>query len=68
MESQNKRLLKYLRLRKSVGPIEALNQLGIFRLAARVRDLREQGHDIRTTMVDVENRWGETTRVARYSL
>lgn len=68
MKSQNDRLLAYLKTRKSIGPIEALNVLGIFRLAARVRDLRDQGHDIKTTMVTLTNKWGEDTRVARYSL
>lgn len=57
--------------RLSVGPVtpmEAWAELGIYRLGARVFDLREQGHDIRKEMVNVTNRFGESCRVARYRL
>lgn len=44
--------------------IEALNKYGCFRLAARIKDLREQGHDIETRALDLPN--GKT--VAEYHL
>jgi hypothetical protein len=31
-----------------ITPLEALEQYGCFRLAARIKDLREQGHTIHT--------------------
>lgn len=31
-----------------ISAIEALNSYGCFRLAARIKDLREQGHEIET--------------------
>jgi len=45
MMSQNELVLARLR----IGPVtalDALKELGVFRLAARVHDLREQGHQI----------------------
>jgi len=39
--------------------------LGIIRPAARVEELRSV-HRIETRMVEVENRFGEACRVARY--
>lgn len=68
MRSQNDRLLSALKAGASVTPMHALAQLGIFRLAARVRDLRDEGVEINSEFVSVENRWGERCRVKRYWL
>ena len=46
--SQNQKLLLWLQVNKSITPKEALFQLGIYRLSARIKELSEQGHDIRT--------------------
>lgn len=51
-----------------VTSLQALDQLGIARAAARVHDLREAGWNIDTRMVTVTNRRGEDCRVAQYSL
>lgn len=64
---QNNALLAALK----EGPMtamDALNRLGIARASARVFDLREQGHDIRSTDITVTNRHGKPCRVALYSL
>lgn len=64
---QNNALLAALK----EGPMtamDALNRLGIARASARVFDLREQGHDIRSRDITVQNRQGKTCRVAEYSL
>jgi hypothetical protein len=37
--------------RGPVTPLEALHGAGCFRLAARVKDLRDRGHDIKTRIV-----------------
>jgi hypothetical protein len=39
-----------------------------FRLAARIKDLRDVGHDIRTIMIKTTNADGESVRYARYVL
>jgi hypothetical protein len=46
-----------------ITPMEALKKYGCFRLAARIDNLRQDGHDIATEMVDTgDKRW------AKYSL
>jgi hypothetical protein len=45
--TQNLMVLAHLR-RKSITPLEALNLYGCFRLAARIYDLRQKGHNILT--------------------
>lgn len=68
METQNERLLHHLSNAGPIDPLQAWSQLGIYRLGARVYDLKEAGHNIVKTMIDVNNRFGEKCRVALYSL
>ena len=49
--SQCKRLLDYLATGKEITPLQALDRWGIYRLGARIFDLRQQGHDIRSRLV-----------------
>lgn len=68
MKSQNERLLQHLEHSGPIDPLQAWNQLGIYRLGARVFDLKEFGHNIVRSMIEVNNRFGEKCRVALYSL
>lgn len=65
---QTERLLTYLKEHPSIDPMTAWERLGIYRLGARVFDLRKEGHPISRDMVEVANRFGEPCRVARYRL
>ena len=47
--TQNELILDMLR-RGPVTPFDALQEAGCFRLAARVRDLRDMGYDIHTEL------------------
>ena len=47
----------------SITQLDALNMFGCFRLAARISDIREQGLDIITDMVNVNDK-----RIAKYYL
>lgn len=49
---------------KSITPLEALNKFGIFRLAAVVHELRDEGLDIITEKFQVSPK----KRVAKYYL
>ena len=51
-----------------ITPLDAMNRWGIGRLAARINELKEDGHDIESKMVTVPNRVGKKCRVAEYSL
>ncbi|MFA6204178.1 MAG: helix-turn-helix domain-containing protein [Gallionella sp.] len=67
MNTQCKRLLTAMRH----GPIDqmkALSKLGISRLASRCYDLKQAGHAISKRSKIVRNRFGESVRVAEYSL
>ena len=46
--SQEKDILGYLQRNGSISPLEALEQFGCFRLAARINDLRAKKHNIKT--------------------
>lgn len=60
------RVLEYLRTHGSITPLEALYDFGCYRLGARVFDLRRDGYNIRTTIVQETDRNGEPMRYARY--
>ena len=63
--SQEREIILYIKEHGSITTLQAFG-LGCTRLSARVFDIRARGIDIRREMVDVQNRRGETCRVARY--
>lgn len=63
-DSQNALIKGWLLNGYSLTQLEALNQFGCFRLAARISDLRDQSLNVVTDMVTLEN----GKRVARYYL
>ena len=62
--SQNKQIADYLNKGKKLTPIDALNKFGCFRLAARIADLRNDGMNIVTNTIKLENK----KQVAQYSI
>lgn len=63
IESQGAQILSYLREGNSLTPLEALNKFGCFRLGARIWDLKREGHDIHTDLIEANGK-----RVASYRL
>lgn len=51
----------------SISALEALRDLGVYRLASRICQLKKQGYKIKSEMVSVETRNGGITHIARYS-
>ena len=49
--SQNNQIKEHLENGFSITPIEALQKYGVFRLAARISDLKKCGLNIKTKMV-----------------
>ncbi len=49
--SQRNKILKHLESGKKITPIQALEKFSCLRLAARIEELRERGHDISTKMI-----------------
>lgn len=64
VDSQCKMILAHLKSGKSITPIDALAEYGCFRLASRICDLRQDGHNIHKEM-ERDERTGK--RFARYS-
>lgn len=48
--SQKMHVLDHLRNKGTISPWEALGVYGVFRLASRIDELRQEGHTITTTM------------------
>lgn len=66
--SQNTRILEYMARHGSITQLEALNELGVARLASRICDLKMRGYPIHSKMEKVTNRHGEICRIKRYRL
>ena len=66
--TQAQRVLDYMDTFGSITQLEALQDLGVMRLASRISELRKQGYPIRGDVVAVKNRYGESCRIKRYSL
>lgn len=65
--TQASMVLQYMRDFGSITPLEAMADLGVMRLAARISDLRKAGYAIESKTVPVRNRYGKTCNVAQYS-
>lgn len=66
--TQKERLLLYLKRYGSITGAEAFGELGIYRLSARISDLRKEGHNIETIYETKENRLGEKVTYGKYRL
>jgi hypothetical protein len=61
-------ILSRLKTGRTITAKQAMDKLGCMRLAARIHDLKEAGHNIKMERVTVINRFGEKCVIARYSL
>jgi len=66
--TQTERLIDFLKVNGSIDPIQAWEQLGIYRLGARVFDAKKKGLNIITERKPVLNRFGESCEVGLYRL
>ena len=64
--TQKERIRKYLDDFGSITPLEALRDLGIMRLGARIWEMVQAGEPIVTDWENGKNRYGDRTRYARY--
>ena len=55
--SQKEDILDSLLMGARLTPIDALQQFGCFRLAARISDLKQEGYHIKKKMIT--NKWGK---------
>ena len=67
-KSQCEKIVEYMNKHGSITQLQAYVDIGCWRLASRISDLRKQGYAIKREMIKVKNRYGESVPVARYSL
>lgn len=66
--TQCDRVLQYMKDFGSITQRQAIEDIAVGRLAARISDLKDRGYMIRTETETGKNRYGESTSYARYSL
>ena len=66
--TQCERIIQYMDDFGSITAAEAVSDLGIFRLSARIHELSEAGYKISKDIVRTKNRYGDPVHFARYSL
>jgi len=66
--TQTDDLIVYLQRHGRITPLEALDQLGIFRLAARIFEVKQRNFNIHDRMVMGTARNGRRYSVKEYSL
>jgi hypothetical protein len=65
---QTDRVLEYIREFGSITQLEALQYLGVMRLASRMSDLKRLGYDVEGRIEAVNNRYGEKCYIKRYTV
>ena len=68
MRGSKSRIIEYMKQHNGISSQDAFRELGITRLSARIKELREFGYNISTIMVDGTNRFGEPVRFGLYKL
>ena len=64
--TQCERILKYMNDFGSISAAQAMTDLGVYRLASRIHDLRMMGIDIESETHTGKNRYGESTHFSVY--
>ena len=66
--TQCDRILRHLESGGSLTAAQAMQEYGIYRLAARINDLKKRGYPIRKRPVITKNRYGEKVSFVEYFL
>lgn len=66
--SQKEKILEALESGVHLTPLEAMRYFGCIRLAARISELREDGYNIETNLIQVRTRFVQKVWVAKYVL
>ena len=65
---QTEQILDYMKNFGGITPMDALKDIGCMRLAARIADLKREGHMIKSEKVPGRRRDGSKVYFERYSL
>ena len=66
--SQCQMIIDYMNRYGTITPLEAIRDIGCYRLASRISDLKKKGYMIIDEWAEVPKRMGGVTRVKRYRL
>ena len=66
--TQKEQILKALKAGRVLTQLVALQEFGCFRLASRINELRDEGHDIKTDVYKYTTGGGIKKQIARYRL
>lgn len=66
--TQRDRIEKYINDFGSITTLEAIKDLGIMRLSARISEMRTDGIPVISTFEYGKNRYGEPTKWVRYTI
>ena len=66
--TQVERVMLYMQKHGSITQFEAMNDLGVMRLASRISDIKKAGAVVYKKNIKVKNRFNEDVIVTRYSL
>ena len=61
-------IVEYMEQFGSINPLQALQDIGCFRLASRISDLKKMGYPIISKRVNYKNRLGEDKHFNEYRL
>lgn len=64
--TQCERIIQYIKDFGSITTLEAIKDLGVLRLGARISELRKRGVQIADKPEVVKNRYGEKCHIKRY--
>lgn len=68
MANQCQLIIDYIKNFGSITTAEAMTDLGIYRLASRICDLKAAGYPIKSKMKTAKNRYGDTVHFKEYRL
>jgi len=66
MTNQMAKIREHLRKHRSITSWDAIQLYGCTRLSDKIFQLRNKGWIIDTQMIDVKNRYGDETQIAKY--
>ncbi len=66
--NQKQKVLRHLKEVGALTPVQAFFDYSIMRLAAVIFDLKEDGHNIKTTILKSENKFGDKISYGQYKL
>ena len=66
--TQRELIVEYINEFGSITPLEAIRDLGVYRLASRISDMKKMDFPVISEWEEVPNRRGGKSRIKRYRL